>query len=74
MEWYRLSRKGDDHTMPIRQDPLQRHERKDNCSSLVSAGELLYDEEFVEQALHEEAVTQPLDEGRYTYSTTSKCF
>jgi len=36
--------------------------------------EPLHNEEFVEQALHEEAVIQHLDKGMYTYSITSKCF
>jgi len=40
----------------------------------VSAREPLHDEEFVEQALHEEVVMQPSDEGRYAYSTISQYF
>jgi len=31
----RLSRKDDDHNMPISWGPLQRHEREDNCWTLV---------------------------------------
>jgi len=57
--------------MPIRWSPLQCDERGDNYWSLVKAREPLHDEEFVEQTLHEEAVIQPSDEGRYAYSATS---
>ena len=41
---------------------------------LAYAREPLHDEEFVEQALHEKVVIQLLNEGRYAYCITSKCF
>ena len=40
----------------------------------MQAGESFHNEEFVKQALHEEAVIQPSVEGRYIYSTTSHTF
>jgi len=72
------SHKGDDHTICLSDDILYNVINEGTTADLWYRLENLYmmkslSKKLVKEALHEEAVIHPSDEGRYIYSI-SKCF